>query len=144
MLAGAAQVWHVYVFALALGVVTAFDAPARQTYVTSLVPPEDLPNAIGLNAATFHLGRLLGPASAGLLIAWAGTGPVFLINAVSFAFTVAVLAMTRTRSPGQGTQRAQRAGADARGAVLRPHPRRRPARAVPRVRGRARSGSTSS
>ncbi|WP_336922567.1 MFS transporter [Aquipuribacter sp. SD81] len=104
VLAGAAQVWHVYVFALALGVVTAFDAPARQTYVTSLVPAEDLPNAIGLNAATFHLGRLLGPASAGLLIAWVGTGPVFVINAVSFAFTVVVLAITRTRSPGQGTQ----------------------------------------
>jgi MFS family permease len=103
VLAGAAQVWHVYGFALALGVVTAFDAPARQTYVTSLVPPADLPNAIGLNAATFHLGRLLGPASAGLLIAWAGTGPVFVVNAVSFAFTVAVLAMTRSRSPGQGT-----------------------------------------
>jgi len=103
VLGGAAEVWHVYVFALALGVVTAFDAPARQTYVTSLVPPEDLPNAIGLNAATFHLGRLLGPATAGLLIAWVGTGPVFLINAASFAFTVAVLAMTRSRSPGQGT-----------------------------------------
>ncbi len=103
VMAGAAQVWHVYVFALALGVVTAFDAPARQTYVTSLVPAEDLPNAIGLNAATFHLGRLLGPASAGLLIAWVGTGPVFLINGLSFGFTVAVLAMTRTRSPGQGT-----------------------------------------
>lgn len=103
VLTGAAQVWHVYGFALALGVVTAFDAPARQTYVTSLVPPADLPNAIGLNAATFHLGRLLGPATAGLLIAWVGTGPVFVINAVSFAFTVVVLAMTRSRSPGQGT-----------------------------------------
>ncbi|MGJ7441270.1 MFS transporter [Aquipuribacter sp. MA13-6] len=103
VLTGAAQVWHVYGFALALGVVTAFDAPARQTYVTSLVPPADLPNAIGLNAATFHLGRLLGPATAGLLIAWVGTGPVFLINAVSFGFTVVVLAMTRSRSPGQGT-----------------------------------------
>jgi MFS family permease len=104
VLTGAAQVWHVYVFALALGVVTAFDAPARQTYVTSLVPADDLPNAIGLNAATFHLGRLLGPASAGLLIAWVGTGPVFLINAVSFAFSVTVLALTRSRSPGSGTQ----------------------------------------
>ena len=103
VLTGAAQVWHVYVFALALGVVTAVDAPARQTYVTSLVPPADLANAIGLNAATFHLGRLLGPAAAGLLIAWVGTGPVFLVNAVSFAFTVVVLALVRSRSPGQGT-----------------------------------------
>ena len=103
VLTGAAQVWHVYGFALALGVVTAFDTPARQTYVTSLVPPADLPNAIGLNASTFHLGRLLGPASAGLLIAWVGTGPVFLVNAVSFAFSVVVLGLTRSRSPGQGT-----------------------------------------
>ena len=103
VLSGAAEVWHVYAFALALGVVTAFDAPARQTYVTSLVPKEDLANAIGLNAATFHLGRLVGPAVAGLLIAWVGTGPVFLINALSFVFTVVVLAMTRSRSPGGGT-----------------------------------------
>ncbi|MFI7585631.1 MFS transporter [Spongisporangium articulatum] len=84
-----AQLWMVYALAFGLGTVAALDGPARQTFVSELVPREDLPNAVGLNSASFNGGRLIGPAVAGLLIHWlGGTGPVFLINAVSFAAVV--------------------------------------------------------
>jgi MFS family permease len=85
---GVAQLWHVYVLATLLGVVAAIDAPARQAFVSELVPIEDLPNAVGLNSASFHSGRLIGPGIAGLLISWFGTGPVFLINAATFGAVV--------------------------------------------------------
>ncbi|MDQ1287544.1 MAG: hypothetical protein QG622_1109 [Actinomycetota bacterium] len=81
---GTARLWHVYVLAGLLGVVAAFDAPARHAFVSEMVPPEALSNAVGLNSASFHAGRLIGPGVAGLLIHWLGTGPVFLLNAVSF------------------------------------------------------------
>jgi len=86
-----ARLWHVYVLACALGVVSAFDAPARQTFVTQLVPHEYLSNAVGLNSASFHSGRLIGPGLAGVLIHWLGTGPVFLLNALSFVAVVGSL-----------------------------------------------------
>src|SRR4051794_3421555 len=92
---GVAELWHVYLLALLLGTVSAVDAPARQAFVSELVPTEDLPNAVGLNSASFHAGRLIGPGIAGLLIHWFGTGPVFLINAVSFA--AVVTSLTRMR-----------------------------------------------
>ncbi|MBV2363935.1 MFS transporter [Streptomonospora nanhaiensis] len=82
--AGLAEVWHVYVFAFALGVVTVVDNPARQTFVVEMVGDRDLPNAVALNSASFQFGRVAGPAVAGLLIAAIGSGPVFLINAASF------------------------------------------------------------
>jgi MFS family permease len=83
-----ARLWEVYVLAGLLGVVAAIDAPARQAFVSELVPIEDLPNAVGLNSASFHSGRLIGPGIAGLLISWFGTGPVFLINAATFGAVV--------------------------------------------------------
>jgi MFS family permease len=95
VISGVAQLWHVYLLALLLGVVSAVDAPARQAFVSELVPTEDLPNAVGLNSASFHAGRLIGPGIAGLLIHWFGTGPVFLINAVSFV--AVVTSLTRMR-----------------------------------------------
>ncbi len=87
---GSAQVWHVYVLALLLGVASAFDAPARQSFVSELVDPADLTNAVGLNSASFNAARLVGPGLAGVLIAALGggvvaTGWVILINAVSYA-----------------------------------------------------------
>ena len=88
---GTAELWHVYVLAALLGVAAAVDAPARQTFVSELVGTEDLPNAVGLNSASFHAGRLLGPGVAGLLIHWFGTGPVFLINGVTFGAVVVSL-----------------------------------------------------
>src|ERR687883_107777 len=92
---GLAQLWQVYGFALLLGVVSAVDGPARQAFVSELVPTADLPNAVGLNSASFHAGRLMGPGIAGLLIHWFGTGPVFLLNAVSFG--AVVLSLLRMR-----------------------------------------------
>jgi len=91
-----AQLWHVYVLATLLGIVAAIDAPARQAFVSELVPIEDLPNAVGLNSASFHGGRLIGPGIAGLLISWFGTGPVFLINAATFGAVVFSLTHMRT------------------------------------------------
>jgi MFS family permease len=87
---GSAQVWHVYLLALLLGSASAFDAPARQSFVSELVDPVDLTNAVGLNSASFNAARLVGPGLAGLLIAAFGggavaTGWVILLNAVSYA-----------------------------------------------------------
>lgn len=84
VLGGHAQLWHVYLLALLSGVVAAIDAPARQTFVTEMVPLEDLPNAVGLNSASFNAARLIGPGVAGLLIAGVGIGWVFVINAATF------------------------------------------------------------
>ncbi len=92
---GVAELWHVFVFALLQGVVTAFDNPARQAFVSELVSPELLPNAVGLNSTSFNGARLLGPGAAGLLIAAFGVGPTLLINAVSFAFMLAAVVALR-------------------------------------------------
>ncbi|HUR73980.1 MAG TPA: MFS transporter [Sporichthya sp.] len=93
VLADVAAVWQVYVLAAALGVVAALDTPARQAFVVEMVGREDLPNAVGLNSASFNGGRILGPAVAGLLIeAFDGdTGWVFLLNALSYLAPVIAL-----------------------------------------------------
>ncbi|HKU31263.1 MAG TPA: MFS transporter [Arthrobacter sp.] len=88
---GAAQLWQVYAAALCLGLASAFDGPARQAFVSELVGKEDIANAVSLNSASFNTARLTGPAIAGVLIAWAGTGPVFLLNAASFAAVIVSL-----------------------------------------------------
>ena len=82
------QLWHVYVFAFVFGCVSAFDAPARQTFVGELVGDEDLVNAVALNSTSFNAARMACPAIAGITIAWIGTGWAFLVNGISF---VAVL-----------------------------------------------------
>lgn len=92
---GFAQLWHVYVFALLLGCVTAFDSPARQTFVSELVGETDLSNAVALNSASFNAARMIGPAVAGVLIAAVGTGWVFLINAASFVAVIGSLRCLR-------------------------------------------------
>jgi MFS family permease len=94
-LAGTVQLWHVYLFALLLGCVTAFDAPARQTFVSELVGEEDLTNAVALNSTSFNAARMVGPAVAGVLIASAGTGWVFVINALSYLAVLLSLTMLR-------------------------------------------------
>ncbi|MFC0036992.1 MFS transporter [Actinomadura rayongensis] len=93
---GTAQVWHVYVLAFGLGLATVVDNPVRQSFVVEMVGKEDVPNAIALNSASFNGARLLGPAVAGVLIAAFGTGPVFLVNAASFAAVLVGLARMRT------------------------------------------------
>ncbi|MGF6756320.1 MFS transporter [Paraburkholderia sp. GAS42] len=92
---GSVQLWHVYVFAFLLGCVTAFDAPARQTFVSELVGERDLSNAVALNSTSFNAARMIGPAVAGVLIAAVGTGWVFLINAASFAAVIGSLRSLR-------------------------------------------------
>ena len=82
----------VYVMAALLGLVTVVDSPARHTFVTDLVPPADYVNAQALNSTIHNTGRLVGPAVAGLLIASAGAGPAFAVNAVSFAAVLVGLA----------------------------------------------------
>ncbi|NQD87393.1 MFS transporter [Paenarthrobacter sp. CM16] len=84
VLLGVAELWHVYIFALLLGIVTALDAPVRQTFVSELVSDEYLPNAVALNSASFNVARMIGPAVSGVLTVVVGPGWVFLINTVSF------------------------------------------------------------
>ena len=94
---GGAQVWQVYVIAFLFGIGSAFDAPARQSFVSEMVGPDDLTNAVGLNSATFNTARIIGPALAGLMIGALGggaraTGWVILINALSYGAVIWQLA----------------------------------------------------
>ncbi|WP_051579784.1 MFS transporter [Pseudonocardia acaciae] len=108
---GVVQLWHVYVFATLLGIVSAFDIPARQTFVSDLVGNDGISNAVALNSVSFSAGRLIGPAVGGVLMAVLGVGPVFLISAASFAAVVLSLLFIRkhelfpiqgrVRGPGQ-------------------------------------------
>lgn len=108
VLADAAQVWHVYLLAFGLGVATAVDNPARQSFVVEMVGREDLPNAVGLNSASFNVARIAGPAAAGLLIeVFGGTGWVFLLNAASYAAPLVALHRMRPEAlhPAERTPR---------------------------------------
>lgn len=84
VITGTVQLWHVYTLAFLLGCVTAFDAPARQTFVADIVSDANLSNAVALNSTSFQIARMVGPAMAGLLIAGVGAGWEFLINAATF------------------------------------------------------------
>ncbi|MDP9416732.1 MAG: MFS transporter [Actinomycetota bacterium] len=86
------ELWIVYALALALGLVTVVDSPARQAFVSEMVEPPDYVNAQALNSTIHNAGRLIGPAIAGLLIATTGVGAAFLVNAVSFVAVLVGLA----------------------------------------------------
>jgi MFS family permease len=92
---GTVQLWHVCIFAFLFGSAAAFDAPVRQTFVTTLVGDEDLHNAVSLNSTSFNAGRLIGPAVSGLVIAAIGTGWAFVINGVSFFAVLVSIAFLR-------------------------------------------------
>jgi MFS family permease len=97
-LTGSVQLWMVYVLALLLGLVTAMDNPARQSFVMEMVGRAQLTNAVSLNSAVFTGARVVGPAIAGVLISLVGTGWCFVVNAVSFgAVVLALVAMDPTR-----------------------------------------------
>ena len=109
---GAVELWMVYVLAFLLGMVQMVDMPTRQAFVTEMVGPDDVPNAVGLNSAMFNAGRLLGPAAAGVVISTAGVALAFLVNAGSYLAVIAALCamrpdelhrepMTPGRRPGQ-------------------------------------------
>src|SRR5208337_2805734 len=91
------QVWEVMLLAALLGVVNAFDIPARQAFIIGLVVPEDLINAIALNSAMFNGARVLGPSVAGILVAAIGEGWCFFANGASYiAVLIGLLLMTIT------------------------------------------------
>ncbi|GAA4005891.1 MFS transporter [Deinococcus rubellus] len=107
---GHVQLWQVYGFAALLGIVTAFDAPVRQTFVSELVSEADLPNAVGLNSTSFNAARMVGPAVAGVLIGAVGTGWVFLINAASFAAVIVSLSRLRLSELRRDERAARKSG----------------------------------
>ena len=92
---GHAELWHLYGFALLLGLVNAVDTPARQTFVADLVSSSNMSNAVALNSASFNGARMIGPAVAGFLIVLVGSGWVFVINAATFLGVLVALAMLR-------------------------------------------------
>jgi MFS family permease len=93
------QIWHIILLSLVFGFISAFDAPARQSLVVDLIDkPQNLGNAIALNSALFNSARLIGPAVAGIVIAVAGEGICFLINALSYiAIIVALIKIKITK-----------------------------------------------
>ncbi|MCX2180877.1 MFS transporter [Streptomyces sp. SKN60] len=94
-LTGHVQVWHVYLIAFLLGMVTVVDNPTRQSFVSELVGPRQLRNAVSLNSANFQSARLIGPAVAGVMIASIGSGWAFLINGLSFLAPIGALLLMR-------------------------------------------------
>jgi MFS family permease len=88
---GWVRVWHVVVFAVGLGTVRMFEIPTRQSFWVEIASKRDLMSAITLNSACVNLTRIIGPSLAGILIARIGTGPCFLVNALSFLPVLFVL-----------------------------------------------------
>lgn len=95
-LTGAVQLWHVYALAFGLGLASVVDTPTRQAFVSEMVGPDELPNAVSLNSATFNSARIVGPAVAGIAIAAVGTGWVFAVNALSYVAVLLGLRAIRT------------------------------------------------
>ena len=79
------QIWHIFILAFVLGVSSAVDAPVRMAFSAEVVGKDDVANAVSLNSANFNSGRIIGPALSGLSIAAFGTGPSFILNALSYA-----------------------------------------------------------
>src|SRR5438874_4561923 len=94
---GHIQVWEVLVLASLLGLTNSFDMPTRQAFVVEMVGREDLPNAIALNSSVFNMARIVGPGLGGLIIAWLGVAPLFLLNAISFIPVIAGIALIDMR-----------------------------------------------
>lgn len=93
------QVWHVFGLAALLGIVNAFDLPARQAFLVDMVGKEDLMNAIALNSSMFNGARIVGPAIAGILVARIGEGWCFLANSLSYIAVIVGLLMMRVQRP---------------------------------------------
>jgi MFS family permease len=94
-LTGSATVWAVYALAFLGGTTFVFDAPGRHALTFQLVGRGELPNAVALNASLFNASRTVGPAIAGLVIAAAGVGVCFVVNAFSFLAVLTALALMR-------------------------------------------------
>jgi len=101
---GAIELWQIYAAAMALGIVTAIDMPARQSFVVDLVGKENLMNGIALNAAVFNTTRVVGPALAGLILARFGPEICFVVNSLSYLPVVAGLVVMHTEGlPQRGS-----------------------------------------
>src|SRR5256885_5147321 len=87
--AGGVHLWNVLILASLLGLTNALDMPTRQAFVVEMVGREDLPNAVALNSSLFNMSRIVGPGLGGLIIAWLGVAPLFLLNAISFIPVIA-------------------------------------------------------
>ena len=95
-LTGSVKIWHIFTLSALLGVVNAFDIPARQSFIVEMVGKADLMNAIALNSSMFNASRIVGPAIAGILVANIGEGWCFFANAVSYiAVLIGLLADER-------------------------------------------------
>jgi len=92
-LSGAVRVWQIFVLSSLLGIVNAFDIPARQAFLVEMTNREDLMNAIALNSSAFNGARIAGPAIAGILVSLVGEGWCFFANAVSYIAVIAGLLM---------------------------------------------------
>ncbi len=95
---GTVQVWHILLLVALLGIANALDTPTRQAFVGEMAGREDLPNAIALNSSLVNMARVLGPGLGGLLIAWLGVAPLFLLNAISFIAVIIGLVMIEQRT----------------------------------------------
>jgi MFS family permease len=90
---GGVHLWNVLILASLLGLTNALDMPTRQAFVVEMVGREDLPNAVALNSSLFNMARILGPGLGGILIAWLGVAPLFLLNGISFIAVIIGLSM---------------------------------------------------
>ena len=115
-----AQVWMVDVIAAANGLVLVLDTPARQSFTIQMVGRRELPNAVALNSSVFNASRLLGPGLGGLIIATAGIGICFMINAASYLAVIGGLLLmhvdelhpVKRAAPGQSLRHNLRQGLD--------------------------------
>jgi MFS family permease len=112
---GAVQLWEVYILAFLQGTVASLDAPVRQTFVAELVGDQDLPNAVGLNSASFNAARIAGPALGGLTISLIGTGWAFIMNGVSFGAVLLSLFLLRASELRPNARAHSRKGSFAEG-----------------------------
>ena len=101
---GTVQAWHILVLAFGLGSANAFDAPARQAFVSEMVDREDLTNAVALNATMFNTALIVGPAIAGIIYAAFGPGWCFAVNGISFIAVIIALASMHLLPPSKTVQ----------------------------------------
>src|SRR6185295_7050552 len=126
--AGAVAPWMVFALVFARGIINAADFPTRQSFAIEMVGADRVVNAVSLNSVLIHSARILGPATAGILIATVGVGTCFLVNALSFGAMVLALAAMESHELRPAPRTSQRSGAVR--AALR-HVRGTPALAIP-------------
>ena len=98
-LTGIVRIWHIFVLSALLGIVNAFDIPARQAFLVEMVGREHLINAIALNSSMFNASRVIGPAVAGILVASIGEGWCFFANGASYIAVIVGLWLMKVTPP---------------------------------------------